>query len=517
MHTMNRRNFLKTGAAAAGALSVGATANAAGSETRPNIVLLMTDQHRFDCLGVFGNSAIQTPNLDRLAHDGALFTSGFSSVPSCTAARAGLLTGMSPWHHGMLGYGRVAPRYKVELPRELRNGCYDTLAIGKMHWYPQRNLHGFHKTILDESGRAETPDFESDYRRWFRENGPKDKEFNATGIGWNDYDAKQYVLPEEFHPTVWTGNEAVEYIDGYERDNPFFLKVSFARPHSPYDPPKRFWDAYSDDDMPAPSVGNWCEKYAPRSGTNNAIWHGDLGVDQAKNSRRGYYGSISFIDEQVGRILNSLEERNMLDNTLIFFTSDHGDMLGDHHMWRKTYAYEGSAKVPFIVRPPKGSFDHVRGKTFNQPVELRDILPTCLDAAKCRIPDGVDGMSIYDLFRNAGSEWREYIDFEHDQCYGRDNHWNALCDGRWKYVYFARTGQQQLFDLQEDPGELRDLGLDNSAEAKRKVSEWRGNMIEQFRERGEPFLINGDLNVRDSRLLYSPSYPGTWAHKVIKV
>ncbi len=519
MESMNRRSFLKSGAVSAASLALAGNGavDAAQGGKRPNILFLMTDQLRYDCLGCYGNGAIRTPNLDRIARDGATFTSAFTAVPSCTPARSGLLTGLSPWHHGMLGYGRVAVQFPVELPREMRYAGYHTLGIGKMHWYPQRNLHGFHRTILDESGRSETPEFESDYRRWFRENGPKGKAFDATGIGWNDYRSREYVMPEEFHPTVWTGNEALNYINGYDRDEPFFLKVSFARPHSPYDPPKRFWDAYSDSDMPAPSVGDWCGKYAPKSGDGFSIWHGDLGADQAKASRRGYYGSVSFIDEQVGRMLDALEKRGMLDNTLILFTADHGDMLGDHHLWRKTYAYEGSAKIPFLLRPPKGMFDDVRGKRFSQPVELRDILPTFLDAAKRSIPEGLDGRSLLDIFRDGGRGWREYIDFEHDQCYGVENHWNALSDGRWKYVYFARTGRQQLFDLREDPGETHDLAMDKGGSSVSKVREWRGIMIDHFRERGEPFLKDGDLTVRDSRMLYSPAYPGTWANRIVRV
>ena len=132
----------------------------------------MSDQHRGDCLGADGNSAIQTPNLDRLAAGGVRFRCAYSSTPTCTPARAALLTGMSPWQHGMLGYGQVAEHYSVELPRLLRDIGYYTLGIGKMHWTPQRTLHGFHRTILDESGREESPGFRSDYRSWLFSEAP---------------------------------------------------------------------------------------------------------------------------------------------------------------------------------------------------------------------------------------------------------------------------------------------------------------------------------------------------------
>jgi len=506
MRPMKRRDFLKVGGSTAAltAATIRSRPHASQHTAQPNILFLMTDQQRGDCLGCDGNSVIKTPNLDRLAHQGALFTKAYSGVPSCTPARSGILTGLSPWHHGMLGYGRVAHSYPVEMPLALRNSGYQTLGIGKMHWYPQRHLHGFHKTILDESGRAETQGFESDYRAWFRKNAPEGMEYNCTGIGWNDYRARVYVPPEDLHPTYWTAQVAVDFIESYSKPEPFFLKVSFARPHSPYDPPKRFMEAYREDEMPAPFTGDWCGKHAPVESEDFNRWQGDLGIAQARRSRRGYYASISFIDEQIGRILSMLEKRGQLDTTLILFISDHGDMTGDHHIWRKTYAYEGSARIPFIVRP-HAALGGKRGITIDRPIEHRDILPTFLETAGQSVPGHLDGMSVLDLMRGNTGKWREAIDMEHDVCYSPSNHWNALTDGRYKYVYHAQNGGEQLFDLREDPGELHDLATESGNRG--KVREWRGRMIEHLSERGEPFVVNGDLAPRPERMLYSPHFP----------
>ncbi|HXG23844.1 MAG TPA: sulfatase-like hydrolase/transferase, partial [Chthonomonadales bacterium] len=139
------------------------------SSSCPYILFLMSDQHRGDCLRAAGNPIVHTPNLDRLAHEGALFRCAYSSIPSCTPSRAALLTGLSPWRHGMLGFGRMALQYKLEMPRLLREAGYYTVGIGKMHFYPQRNRHGFHQTILEED---EKPDFRSDYSAWFRSEAP---------------------------------------------------------------------------------------------------------------------------------------------------------------------------------------------------------------------------------------------------------------------------------------------------------------------------------------------------------
>jgi len=503
-----RRDFLKATAGVSSllAFSQGAPARAAAG-SKPNILYLMTDQHRADCLGCAGNQAIKTPHLDSIAADGVLFSNAYSSTPSCTPARSALLTGLSPWHHGMIGYGRIAGQYPFELPQAIRDAGYYTFGIGKMHWHPQKKLRGYHGLLVDESGRAETPGFVSDYRLWFKEQAP-DLDPDATGIGWNDYRAKAYALPERLHPTVWTADRAVEFLDKYDRKEPFMLKVSFARPHSPYDPPQRFLDMYNVDDMPAPVVGDWAARYASHDDPPKpTLWQGDLGVRQAKESRRAYYASVTFIDEQIGRILATLKQRGRYDNTLILFFADHGDMLGDHHLWRKTYAYEGSAGIPMILRWPKGmGLDGQRGRTLPQPTELRDVLPTFLDAAGAPIPNHLDGRSLLSLVRGDTQSWRSWIDLEHAMCYDQD-HWTALTDGRFKYIYFAHDGREQLFDLAKDPAELHDLSGDPAGAA--LLKQWRRRMVEHLSERGEDFVSGGKLVLRKKKLLYSPHYPKT--------
>lgn len=502
---MTRRDVLKIGTMATALSMTGNNSKATPKNGRPNILFLMADQHRGDCLGCDGHLAVKTPNLDRLASEGVRFRHAYSSTPTCTPARAAILTGLSPWNHGVLGTGKVAEKYPLELPNALRDAGYHTMGVGKMHWHPQRNRHGFHQVLLDESGRELSPEFRSDYRSWFYCQAPTLNP-DTTGIGWNDYRSKSYALPEHLHPTTWTATSAIRFLDNYDQEAPFFLKVSFARPHSPYDPPERWMKAYKDANIPPPVVGDWALKYADRSDDSFNIWHGDLGGAQARESRQGYYGSVSFVDESIGLILKAVEEKGLLENTLILYTSDHGDMTGDHHLWRKSYPYEASARIPMIVRWPDSLLRAERGITRDEVVELRDILPTFLAAASFQTDLPFDGRSLLDLIDGESTDWRKYIDLEHNICYSDTNHWNALTNGFEKYIFNAYDGSEQFFDLQSDPHECANL-IDSAAHSS-QVSMWRERMVDHLQPRGDQFVVDRKLMKRPQSLLYSPQYPG---------
>lgn len=477
------------------------------SEQKPNIILIMTDQQRFDAMGCV-NETVITPNLDKIAKEGNLFSAAYTSTPSSTPARAGLLTGMSPWSHGMLGYGRQAANYEYTMPRMLGEAGYNTLALGKMHFFPQNNKHGFDVVLYDESGRVDDSLFMSDYRKWFN-NVAFGQNPDLTGVGWNSHVAKTYSLAEELHPTKWLGDVAVDAIKGYSSDDPLFLKVSFARPHSPYDPPVRLLNMYDTREIPAPIVGDWVPdswvaNNDPNENLNAAI--GNFGDDYTKNSRKHYYASITFIDEQIGRIINELKQQQMYDNSLIIFISDHGDMLGDHHLWRKTYAYEGSAAIPFIIKLPKGMERTVKaGDEIEYPVEIRDILPTFLDVSNTKQPEKMDGRSMLPLLQSKSPEWREFIDMEHSTAYWSTNYWMALTDGKIKYVWFRVSGEEQLFDLVSDPYEQKNLV--SESKYSQKLKDLRNAMVEHLSVRGDEWVKDGELVLGDKVVVYGDNFP----------
>ena len=335
---------------------------------------------------------------------------------------------------------------------------------------------------------------------------------DLTGNGWNEHRAGIYKLPEELHPTAWTGKMACELIRNYDNEKPLFLKVSFARPHSPYDPPQRLLDEYSDKEIPAPYMGDWCDRYAalldPAKADKDAPF-ANFGTEYARNSRKYYYANVTFIDEEIGKIVQVLKDKGMYDNALICYVSDHGDMLGDHYHWRKTYPYEGSTHVPYIVKWPD-SFGVKKGAQIDEPVELRDFLPTFLEVSGAQVPQDMDGLSLLALMdENRKPGWRQYIDLEHATCYAKENYWCGLTDGKMKYIWNFHTGEEQLFDLVKDRGEQKNLVSEKRY--KHKLEELREAMVKHLSERGEGFVKDGKLVVRKETLLYSPNYPKTEA------
>jgi arylsulfatase len=471
----------------------------------PNLLLITTDQHRGDCLSCAGHPVCETPYLDALAEKGFLFERAYTAVPSCTPARAAIITGMDQWNHGRLVMaGSDALEYPQTLPAGLAQLGYHTQAVGKMHHSPQRRLYGFHHMVLDESGRS-FDGFQSDYLSWFEKNKEGNYGYRDHSIDWNSWMARPSHLPQHLHPTYWTASEGVRFIKNRDFTKPFFLWLSFARPHSPYDAPQPYFDMYEDAEIPEPAVGEWASEFdKPVADVNAPFSHRPS--RQTRRARAGYYGNITFIDHQIGRFMYEVNQIDpeLLKNTLILFTSDHGDMMGDHHHWRKTYAYEGSARVPWIVRPP-ASWKLPVGTRIDKVVEMRDILPTFWEAAGLKIPETVDGRSLLPVLRDpGGTPWRDAIQGEHTTCYTHEQGMQYITDGREKYIWFHHTGRERFFNLAEDPQELRDLAKDGKAQD--RIREWRRRLAEINEKRGDPRGKNGGLVVQKEALYLSPNY-----------
>ena len=458
---------------------------------QPNIILIVCDQMRGDAMGADGNDCIYTPNIDDLASRGARFAHAYSAVPSCLPTRASLWSGQSQWHTGVLGMGHgqgpVPNDFPHTLAGELTEAGYRTHLVGKGHFEPQRAPMGFETAELDESGRM--PD--SEHRKWFAAHAPDGVTPDDHGVDWNSWHARPWHTEEYLHPTFWTMTRSIEFLKAHDPERPFFLNISFARPHSPYVPPAHYFSMYEHNPPPAPHVGAWAAMHDdPVTAKDPNAWRGRMSPQQIMRARQGYYGSISFIDTQIGRLTYFLRRQppEQAANTWIIFTSDHGDMQGDHNLWRKTYAYEGSARVPFLVVPP-GQMGKPDRAVADEVVELRDVMPTLLDAAGLSIPHTVDGRSVLPLLSAPAPDWRRYIHGEHCTCYAEAQEMQYATDGRRKFIWLPRNDVEQFFDLEQDPGETCNL-IDDPA-YREDIQQWRGYLTDELADRDCGWVKDG--------------------------
>ncbi len=444
-------------------------------DQRPNLLLLMTDQMRGDCLGIAGHPVVQTPYLDQLASEGVYFPRAYTACPVCIPARRTLMTGKTPASHGVtMNYD--AWLHGRTLPGELSAAGYQTHLVGKLHLWPERKLYGF-----DSADWSDGPGHGGDYYRWLAKQGVHIPEAGlAHGADRNGWVARPWHLEERLHFTNWATDCALEFLERRDPTTPFFLKVSYHQPHQPCTPPMAYWDRYIHMDLPEPVVGDWARVFdEPQRGLPVASWRTWLTPALRKQFQAGYYGVINHIDDQIGRILHAIPH-----NTVVLFVSDHGEMLFDHQWIRKRSAFEGSANVPFLARFP-GHLGVQQRSVRSEVVELMDVMPTLLDLAGAPTPEGVDGRSLLPLLRGESDEWREYLHGECAEVPSLGSGQQYLTDGKRKYIWYPGTGAEQLFDLEHDPRELHELSTDPAWAD--ELATWRARMVQELAGRPEGF------------------------------
>ena len=357
------------------------------SDSRPNILLIFTDQQRWDTMAAYGNSVIKTPNMDRLAAEGAVFENAISPCPVCVPARACTMSGYAAGKNRILtNGGTINGDNRDTVAGYLGRAGYFCQAIGKMHFTPDGESYGMDNMVLSEEMRSTrfAPDAESqwydDYDKFLIEHGMWGWE-KPPEIGYNEIKPLINGMPKEYHITQWCGDRTVDWLRRERpRDKPFFLFSSFVKPHVPYDCPAHLNGFYDPDDMPRPWVS---EKHLKRKNPFYELKRRDNEWDLYSDystllARSYYYANISFIDEQVGRILSALDDEGLSENTLVVFTSDHGDMMGDHGQWYKCIGHEGSLHIPMLVRWP-GRIP--AGSRVSEISILLDFFPTAMNAA----------------------------------------------------------------------------------------------------------------------------------------
>lgn len=438
------------------------------AETGPrslNILLLLADQFRHDTLGCAGHPVVRTPNLDRLAQEGVRFTQAYTETPVCVAARSALITGQYGHRLGNIDNDAVSVEDRPTLPRLLRGLGRATMAVGKMHFFPRRAHLGFDRMLLGE-GLVGHP-WDDDYALFMGQHGyPILREMHGPGHPYVDGSGTYYrpgtlPYPEEVSATAWAGDRTIEFIEA-NRDRPFFCFTSFIKPHPPFLPPAPYDRLYDPGAVDLPPGDGTPDAFDPLLAAQSRF----KGIvapteDEVRHVRSHYYGLVSQIDHHVGRILDALERTGLRERTVVLFSADHGELLGDHGHWGKRSFYEGSAKVPFLISCP-GQFPP--GRTVDKLVGLTDILPTLVELAGGTAPPEVSGRSIVPLLEDPDAPWREVLFGEYGGFKGiaqledrRISTRFMVRWERWKYIYFVNGGREQLFDLQEDPAECCNL------------------------------------------------------------
>ncbi|MBS4210172.1 sulfatase-like hydrolase/transferase [Bacillus sp. FJAT-50079] len=466
--------------------------------SKPHIVFITTDQMRDDVMGCAGNEIIQTPAMDYLARRGVQFTKAISCQPVCVPARASIMTGLEGDRLGITEYqeGFELPTNET-LPQLLRDGGYQTKAVGKMHVYPERCHYGFESMLICEEGRKigqANDEFRGydDYEMWLAEQGYAGQAF-AHGMPNNGHSMTAWHLPDHLHPTEWIGTESCKVIKTRDWTRPLFLWASFTAPHPPFTPLMKDLLLYEEDEMRDPFLGDWIDRHPHFHQISLGMSHGEKKTKkEIALAHKAYYALISQVDRQINRIIGTLREEGMLENTWFIFTSDHGDNMGDHHLWGKRNFLRGSCQVPFIIAPPpRGNLDEVIGENWLPGVQsksvvgLQDIMPTCLEIAGLDVPSHIDGKSLLPIVHQPDTEVRETILGEMGN---RGVRTLMLTDGQWKYIWYEQDGQELLFNIDNDPYETEDLSQTNVSE----LSKWRAKLIDRLMERKDDRAVNAN-------------------------
>ncbi len=455
------------------------------TKRQPNILLIMTDQMRGDCMGTAGHPDVKTPNLDHLAACGVRYTNAYTACPSCIPARCALHTGLKQEHHGRVGYqDRVPWQYPVTMAGALAKAGYYTQCVGKMHVHPLRNLMGFHNVemcIRDSHAYrngnvpyAENQRVADDYFYWLKTRIGIDRDVTDGGLECNSFTARPWMYEEGMHPTNWVTDRSIDFLRRRDRSMPFFLMASYLRPHPPFDAPEYFFSMYRDMELTPPPIGDWADAdRLRRLGRFTDADTGSCDPELMRQARIGYYACISHLDNQIGRLLDALRDDGCHQDTVILFTSDHGELLGDHHTFRKTRPYQGSIHIPLLMARVPGIKP---GSVSDRLTELRDILPTLTELAGVDTPEGVDGVSLLQ------DPDREYLHGEHS---GGDLGNHYIVTKTDKYCWFTQSGREQYFRLDKDPKELHDAI--EEPDCQERIAHLRSLLIQELTGREEGY------------------------------
>lgn len=429
-------------------------------DTRPNILWYCTDQQRFDTIGALGNPHVDTPNLDKLVCEGVAFTRAYCQSPICTPSRSSFLTGMYPARvHNTRNGNESFPSHPPLITKLIADSGYDCGLIGKFH--------------LQSAGHRTEPRLDDGYRYWKFSHAPRDdwseghdyaEWVRAKGGDLNALSASADRVPTELHQTTWTSEMAIDFITQERGDKPWLLSLNPYDPHPPFIPPKSYADQFDPAKMPGPYFRE--SDLAQQAKLKDIDFQDGARRPEdfdAHGCQARYYAMIKQIDDQFARILQILDETGQRDNTVIVFTSDHGEALGDHGLLQKGCRfYEGLTRVPLIFSWPK---KFKQGLQANGLVELLDMTATITELCGIEQPEYMQGRSLTpiltgeappDAFRNAVR--CEYFDALDSFFTGGTGTFATMYrTDRHKLSVYHGLGLGELYDLREDPWEFNNL------------------------------------------------------------
>ena len=423
---------------------------------RPNIVLVMADQLAAAHLPAYGNEVVHAPRLAALASEGVVFESAYCASPLCAPSRFALLTGRRPSQIGAYDNAAELPAGTPTIAHVLRAAGYDTALAGKMHFVGPDQLHGFEERLTTDvypSGFDWTPD-------WTLEPGERLEWYHNTTSLLSSRVAEAAMQTDYDDEVCFRAVQKIRDLSLRESDAPFFLTVSFTNPHDPWEIRQRYWDLYDERKIGRPAVRPLArtklDAHSLRLRTMIGLDTRPLSEAEVRRARHGYYAAVSYLDERVGEVLDALSATGLDRDTIVVFTSDHGELLGERGLWYKMSFLEASARVPLIVRGPGLAPDRVAG-----PVSQLDLAPTLAELAGAPGDEaGFEGSSLVDALgggRAAGEAFGEYL--------AEGVRAPAVMIRRGRYKYIRCPGDPDLlYDLAADALELRNLAAETRGE-----------------------------------------------------
>ena len=436
---------------------------AANRMSQPNLLYIMTDQQRWDAMGCSGGW-LETPNLDRIASEGVRFANCVTTSPICEPARRSLATGLYPHNTGV--WNNVATTMPGDSPtwmKALRDSGYRTSLFGKTHLHPHSGdlrdrddlMHAYGLDDVNEiGGPRASAEVGSHMTDVWRDAGYLEayREDYRERFANKPYVVRPSILPLALYADVWVGQRACEYLRAYERDQPWCCWVSFGGPHEPWDTPAPWANKYNFEDMPAPIPRPGAEQPRPEGVLDRNLASPGLTPafeeGEAQRMRADYAGNISLIDDQIGQILKTLEARGELDNTVLIFSSDHGEMNGDWGLIYKMNFLNGAVRIPLLVRTPKTIDSPIAGTVHSSPAEWIDIGPTFTDAAGIELPHYQFGRSLLPALDGSDHRDMAVSEFAGEA---------MIMSDRWKMAVNRAGESYLLFDLVDDPTEVHNL------------------------------------------------------------